>query len=281
MPIPHHSTVNSAWYRSKGFSGFCKILFSFLILGGIWTTRSHWNTVLTRLLNTKPVEYVRVEGTLWHIDRDTFQKLLSPYTRGNIWEVDIHSLETVAKSFDWVDQVETSRLWPNILAVHVVEHRPVARWGQYYLLNDRGVRFSPLNISEFSELPQLIGTLGQEKWMLDTMRVIDEKLSSQGMHIKTLGLSKRLAWEAELDSGLHIIFGNQSLLPSLDRLLKLLSYLTHDKVSTIQRIDLRYPYGFSIVWKQESPLIKTPSGDKHDKEHPLKKNTLSKRKRLT
>jgi cell division protein FtsQ len=53
---------------------------------------------------------------------------------------------------------------------------------------------------------------------------------------------------------MEIVFGSQDPLAATDRLLTLLPQLGEGRVATIKKLDLRYPNGFSVVWKPELPI---------------------------
>jgi cell division protein FtsQ len=212
---------------------------------------AHIDTVRLRLETFLPVAYVRVEGGLWHLDVAEFRKALLPYARGGYFTADLDGIEAEARHFAWVDKVWVARVWPDTLLVRIEEHKPVARWGEDSLLNERGERFSPPDVALHAHLPLLSGPAGQEKPMLDTMRALNAKLQPRQMRIESLRLSKRRAWVAQLADGMEIVFGNQDPLAALDRLLTLLPRLGDTRIAAIRKLDLRYPNGFSVVWKPE------------------------------
>lgn len=214
---------------------------------GAAASRIDWDRLKTAL----PIEYVRVEGPLWHLDEAEFRDALMSEVRLNYFMADLDGIEAAAKRFAWVDKAQAARIWPNTLVVRIEEQYPIARWGEDGLLNERGESFTPKDAATFTALPQLSGPPGQEKQVLGMMYALNGKLQARWLKIESLRLSKRLAWVARLEGGMEIVFGNQDPLAAMDRLLALLPRLGEDRIAEIQKLDLRYPNGFSVVWRPE------------------------------
>jgi cell division protein FtsQ len=219
----------------------------------LWMAAPHIDLGTARIRNVMPVEFVRVEGAIWNLDPEEFRRAVMPRVQGGSFMMDLKSIEAVAGAFAWIDRVEATRVWPDTLVLRIVEQKPVARWGEHGLLNEQGQSFTPPNAADFTQLPLLAGPSGQEKEVLGMMRALNVKLKSRQMRIETLRLSKRLAWEAQLEGGMEIVFGNQDPLAAMDRLLALLPQLGEERIAAIRKLDLRYPNGFSVVWKPENP----------------------------
>lgn len=212
-----------------------------------------------RLERWLPIAYLRVEGAVWNLDPDAFHAAVLPYTHGGYLLADLKGLETAAKQFAWVDSVRVMRVWPDTLVVRVEEQKPVARWGEQGLLNERGESFVPPDVSAYADLPQLSGPDGQEKQVLGMWHALNMKLQPRALEVTTLGLSKRRAWTAQLDNGVDIMFGHQDPLATLSRLLALLPQLGEERIAAIWKLDLRYPNGFSVVWKPPPVAVPEPT----------------------
>jgi len=205
-----------------------------------------------RLRDFMPIRYVRVEGEIRNLDAAEFTRALLPWTQGGYFLADMQGMEEAAKSFPWVDRVQIARLWPDTLLLKVVEQKPVARTGDGSLINDRGRRFSPVNVGSYAKLPTLDGPPGQEKLLLKVLYRLNARLTHKGMRIDALKLTGRRAWSAHLTGGLEIEFGKQDPDLALERLLTLLPRLDEARAATLQKVDLRYPNGFAVIFKPQS-----------------------------
>lgn len=224
-----------------------------LVAVALWAAVPRIGMLGVRLTNALPVEYVRVEGPIWNLDAEEFRKAVLPHAQGGYFLIDLRAIEAAAGALAWVDRVEATRVWPDTVVLRVAEQIPIARWGEDGLLSERGVSFTPPNAAAFLELPLLSGPSGREQEVLGVLRALNDKLQSRRMRVETLRLSKRLAWEARLEGGMEIVFGNQDPLAAMDRLLALLPQLGEERIAAIRKLDLRYPNGFSVVWKPENP----------------------------
>jgi cell division protein FtsQ len=206
---------------------------------------------LGRFEDLMPIRYVRVEGEIHNLDPAAFTKALLPLTQAGYFLADMHDIEETAKSFPWVDRVQVARLWPDTLLLTLVEQKPVARTRDGGLINDRGTRFSPEKIRSHVDLPVLDGPPGQEKLLLTTLYSLNGKLKHKGMRVDVLKLTGRRAWSARLSSGLEIEFGKQDPVFALERLLVLLPRLGEARIAALQKVDLRYPNGFAVTFRQQ------------------------------
>lgn len=199
-----------------------------------------------------PIRYVRVEGEISNLDGAKLREALAPAIGGGFFITDLKSIERVAKSFPWVDEAQVARYWPDTVVLTVKEQHAVARWGETAFLNPRGERFAPAGTLGFAELPMLSGPAGMESALMGMMKSLNEKLADKGMRVVSLNLSKRRAWTVRLSGGMEICFGRQDPMPALDRFLALIVRLGEDKLARLQRVDLRYPNGFAVVWRPET-----------------------------
>ena len=199
-----------------------------------------------------PIRYVRVEGEIRNLDAEAFERALLPLTQVGYLLVDMRGIEDAAKSFPWLDRVQVTRLWPDTLLLKIVEQKPVARTHDGSLINDRGTRFSPGNIQAYASLPMLDGPPGQEKQLLNTLYRLNRTLKQKGMRVDALRLTGRRAWSARLTSGMEIEFGKQDPVRALERLLGLLPRLGEARTAALQKVDLRYPNGFAVIFRPQS-----------------------------
>lgn len=232
-----------------------RFLLGLAMIGMIAAAATRIEIDTDRLETWPPIQCVRVEGPLWYLDAEAFLATLSPFTRKGYFGIDLREIETAARSFAWVSDARVERIWPDTIVIRIREQVPVARWGADSLLNGRGESFTPDSVAGFDGLPLLEGPVGHEKEVLEMVRVLDRKLEARQLRITSLRLSRRLAWVAETTGGLEIVFGRQNPAAALDRLLALLPKLGEDRIATIRKLDVRYPNGFSVVWKPEAPVL--------------------------
>lgn len=213
----------------------------FALAGFIWQSRSDAPFL--------PIHYVRIEGSIKNLDDQKFREEIAPSIDGGYFSVDLHKIEAVARRFAWIDAIKVIRYWPDTLVLRVSEHKPIARWGDNALLNQRGELFEPENAKSFANLPLIHGPMGTEMNLLAMVKLLNDRLNDRNMSVVSLELSERRAWVANLSSGMEIHFGRQDPVRALDRFLEFAPKLGEEKMARLKRVDLRYPNGFAVVWK--------------------------------
>ena len=197
-----------------------------------------------------PIRYVRVEGTFQHLKPTDVRQALLPFVVDAGWfSVALSPISTAAESLPWVDSAQVRRIWPDTLVVRIDEQRPIVRWRNDSLLNERGERFTPETIKAFPALPLLHGRDGQEKELFSMLKKVTPEFAERGLTVATLSVSERRAWTIRLTDGLLIKMGRQRPWKALDRFLRALPLLQEERIRAIESVDLRYPNGFAVRWK--------------------------------
>jgi cell division protein FtsQ len=205
-----------------------------------------------------PIRYVRVEGSTLYLDDAAFLAAIAPLTREGILDVNLGAIKAAASSFAWVDAVRVVRRWPDTLILEVREHRPLARWNENGLVSDRGIRFTPPSVEEFSQLPRLYGKEGQETAVLDVWRKLNELVRTRKWLVTMLSCNFRESWTARLSDGKELILGRQDPVAGVAYFLERLPQLGDRQTAAIKKADLRYRNGFSVVWRFEQETDALP-----------------------
>src|SRR5690606_40413741 len=81
---------------------------------------------------------------------DAFPILL-PHARDGFFAMRLADAQAAVAALPWVESAEVRKRWPDVVEVHVVEHRPFARWGSDRLSSEQG-RLFPRSEEHTSEL---------------------------------------------------------------------------------------------------------------------------------
>lgn len=219
------------------------------------TIAGFWQDIQQAVSLKLPIRYVRVEGAFQYISKETLKALLLPYVTRDFFSVDVQEIDRAAQQHPWVETVRVRRVWPNAINVQLVEQRPAVRWGQNSLLNLNGVVFTPDNIEQFNYLPRIDGPQGYEARLLNIMRTLEVDLAEHSLRLTEFKVNKRRSWDLVLQNGIEIKLGRNGQLKNLQRFLKTLTILGEDKIAAIAKVDLRYPNGFALTWKPNTPPI--------------------------
>jgi len=206
------------------------------------------------------VQTVRVKGAFRYIDPAAVENLVRDrLARDNTYfGIPMAEIRQAVASIPWVAEASVERRWPDRIEVEVREHRPVARWGNADFIDDRMNRFRVGSTQGFEHLPLLTGPDGQEQRLVKVLIDLDERFEVWGTRVAELRLTDRWSWSLRLESDVRIEFGRQEPAEALPGLLSLLPLLGKERMALLQSIDLRYPYGFAVVWKTYPPDVEVP-----------------------
>jgi cell division protein FtsQ len=199
-----------------------------------------------------PIRKVRVEGEFQHLAPDRLQALVTDTVRGGFFNVNVDSIQKVLLLNPWVYQVNVLRNWPDGLTVQVLEHLPVARWGEHGLINVEGDLFSPEPDTYPDALPVLHGPGETYRQMLDQYRKLQSMLDATSLSIDRLTLNDRRSWSLHLADGPLLILGRNNIQNRMARFIAFMQSGTGGYVPDIEQVDLRYTNGFAVRWKYNS-----------------------------
>jgi cell division protein FtsQ len=225
-------------------------LASLLVIGTVWMIE---RGSIHQMLSAMPIRYVRATGVFQYLSKDDVKTALQPLVATNFFSADMQALQQAVASLPWVASVTVKRVWPDAIDIRVNERKPYVRWSVDSLLNERGERFSPKNVYLFKRLPLLNGPEQQEKKVLEIMKGIRTELADYSLALAEFNVNDRWSWQIKLASGLEIKLGRNEQLKRLQRFLKTLAVLGQERVNSMATVDLRYPNGYAVAWKPESP----------------------------
>ena len=185
-----------------------------------------------------PLRTLRVQGALHNVDEKQLRATVLPVAKRGFFAVDLESAQTAVAKLPWVERAEVRKHWPDVLEVHVVEHRPFARWGSDRLLSEHGRLFSMQGIRVPAKLPELGGPDAR----------VQDVVASTGRDVRALRLDARGSWSLVLSDGAEVIVGRSDARPRLSRFARLLPQLTAQPRQLLRRADLRYTNGFALQW---------------------------------
>ncbi len=200
-------------------------------------------------LASSPIRYVRVEGYFQYLTKNDLQSVLQPQLSSGFWETDVQSIQQAISALEWIESANVKRIWPDTIAVQVMEKIPYCRWGEKSLITENGDLFTPDDITPFLGLPVVDGPTQQHLKVLETMQGIKTTLADQSLDLTEFKINGRGAWRIKLASGLEIQLGHNDQLKKLNRFLKSLAVLEASKIAAMATVDLRYPNGYAVVWK--------------------------------
>ncbi|HYF98362.1 MAG TPA: cell division protein FtsQ/DivIB [Coxiellaceae bacterium] len=203
-----------------------------------------------------PIRQVSIVSGDLHVSKAELEKAVQANLRGTLLTLDRSKLKHGLRQLPWVENVSIRRVWPDKLVIKITEQVPVARWEHTSLLNKDLEKFSPPVDSFPSGLPSLLGPKGSESKLWKQYQELNQRFEPLKLKVVSVELSPRSSWSFLLSNGVEVILGRQDLNARLARLVRLYPRLVAEHPSGMMLIDLRYPSGFAIKWKDEEAPLK-------------------------
>ncbi len=244
---PHRTKNKSTWQAWNPQIGgrwlLGVALLSSLVAGGIW------GTMKIRDPFVMPLQLVRIDGPLRHLDRRAVESAVGRVIDGNFFTVDVDRVRVSAERLPWVERVSVRRVWPGTLLLEVKEQQPLARWGGRQLVNRSGGTFTPRSEEIPSGLPLLFGPEGSSRIVVEHYLRLNPRLAAVGLELEQMQMDARLAWRMTFDDGLKLQLGSGQIEGKLDRFLRIYPRLREVPDRRLVGVDLRYTNGFAARWE--------------------------------
>jgi cell division protein FtsQ len=210
------------------------------VIGMVWLARELSDPAAL------PIRRVMVEGEFKHLTTEHVQRAVVGAVHAGFFGVDVTDIRRLLQDEAWIRDANVSRMWPDGLHVTIVEQIPVARWGDYGLLNERADIFVPAAEDLPRDLVQLNGPLGSEQEVLERFAYIRDELATIGLKAVALSLSDRRAWTITTEGGREILLGRRSLEERLARFKWGYTKGLNAAWERIGHVDMRYTNGFAV-----------------------------------
>lgn len=218
-------------------------------LGGVW------------LLN-RPIQTIVVSGAFQRVSPIQLEAMVEPFARAGFVDVDLAATRRELTALPWVASAEVRRKWPGKLEIRVQEEAPVACWGERGLLNAAGELFLPDADHVPAELPRLRGPAGTEEQVTARYFRLQQQLEHRGMAAVAVTLDERGAWMFQTNSGLQVRLGANSVDARIERFFSVLDSTLSRFAGEVEYVDMRYPNGFAIGWKNAGGAAATAAKER-------------------
>ena len=202
-----------------------------------------------------PIRYVQVEGAFQYIDKESIKNKIHPLIQLSYFSIDLQRVQHALITLPWAEKVQVQRIWPDRLKLRIYEQQPVVRWQDDSLLNSQGDIFKPISLGVFQSLPVLYGPVEQRSQLLQVMRGLKLSLMDQGLRLTEFRVSDRQSWLLVMENGMVIQLGRFQPLQKFTLLMQALMVLGNELVEKIEYIDMRYPNGYAVRWRENEQII--------------------------
>lgn len=208
--------------------------------GAWWLHQAHW-----------PIEQVRIDGEVVHADRARLKEVVSEHAQAGFFGMDLGALRADLRALPWVRDASLRRIWPHTLDATIQEHQVAARWNEDQLLSRRGAVFAPDDVA-VEGAPALSGPPGHGPAMLQRLQRFSEVVAPLGLEIAVLDQDARRGWRIEFANRVALELGQTDHAQArLERFAAVWPRALTDKAATIAVVDMRYPNGFAVDWRDD------------------------------
>ena len=222
-----------------------------MLLAGLLVGFSYWGWRQLMKPNTLPFRHIEIVAKETHLKSSALQKIAWNHLQGGFFSLKIDKLKQALLAIPWVADVSLRRHWPNTLTITVTEQQPVARWGDKGVINDHGAIFYPSPKTIPRTLSILKGPIDNEKEIIVNYQKLNEDAAVLGLRIRSLDVSLRLSYRIVLSNGMLVILGREDIVQRFNRFVQLYPRLIGRKSDQVLRVDLNYPNGLAIRWKNK------------------------------
>jgi len=202
-----------------------------------------------RLSNYFPIRTVYIYGAN-HLSQQKVQEILQPLVAKGYFSIDVDYIRERLLQMSWVADIFVRRNWPDQIVVTVVEKKPIALWNKENLLSDAGELFNPPQLTFPHDIPLFHGPAGKHITMLQYFNNFNRILNPLHAKISYLELTPFLTWKLKLDNGITLQMGHKDILTRITHFVKVYPKIVGTRAKDVEYIDLRYPNGVAIRWKE-------------------------------
>ena len=198
------------------------------------------------------IDRVVINGEFNYLSERDVIDLIDENVQTGFLTLDLPELNRKIVEQDWIRSSSIRRSWPATLIVNIEEEIPVARWGEQQLLNNVGDYIDVINKDSVSHLPVIFSQAGDTKEIIKIYQLISELLGPVGLRIDEVESDNAGSWTLTVLSDIKIILGRDQLVEKLQRLQSVWLAELSSQEKNINVIDLRYPNGLAVKWKQNT-----------------------------
>lgn len=222
----------------------CLVAFAVILLGRL---------VYFVLSDTErfPVNTIKVAASYEHVTHKQLETVLAQHLTKSFFSLSVTKLQNDLNDIPWVESAYVERIWPDTLKIRITERHPVAYWNQS-LITENGTSFSPDGVPAPTGLPRLEGPEDQYTEVLHVYQKLSKILSEYNLSAAGLKLRANHSWVLVLTSGVNVYLGKKDIDVRLVRFCKAYPAVFSAKVDQLASVDLRYPRGMAVQWKQQT-----------------------------
>jgi cell division protein FtsQ len=206
-----------------------------------------------------PLSRVIVVGDFINLKEQELAELVEAEIDGGFLSMNLNYLREQLQNHPWIHEVSVRREWPSTLKVEVIEEVPIARWGHKGFLNRLGERLELPENSSLKSLPIIESEFGTSKDMIKQYQIVSELLTPTRLKLAELQRDSVGAWQVDTVPGIKLVLGREQIVEKIRRFVVVWRSGLEQHMDKISSIDLRYPNGIAVSWKDREIAINQDS----------------------
>lgn len=196
-----------------------------------------------------PIRSVEVSGNHSHVSKLNLYDVMMLELSEGFFGLSVAKLREDICYLPWVKDAMVRRVWPDKLAIEVIEHEPLAVWNDRAIVTMNGALIMPDDVSLVSSLPKFYGPETKEQQLVQEWRKMQAVLDQIDLKITQIELAQRGAWQLTLGENLKVKLGTQEIHSRLDRFIRAYDTVLGNQSEKVDYVDLRYTSGLAVGWK--------------------------------
>lgn len=196
-----------------------------------------------------PIARVKIIAPFAEVSHDTINRNVAPFFENvSFFTLPTFDIERRLRRMPWVKYASVERIWPDKVKIFVREREAVAYWNAQ-LLDSDGQVFGQAAQLKNMQLPKLAGPMQESQEVLQVYKKLSNILTTYGLHAATLEKRDNQAWVLRLANEVTLQLGKQDLETRILRFCKAYPAVFANKSDRLVSVDLRYPRGMAVQWK--------------------------------
>lgn len=230
-----------------------KLLKILVILIAIFLSIFLWLYIIKPAIE-RPISSISVTAFSNEVVIDDIKKVIDDEVQGkSIFTLNLKDLRQKIEYLDWVKKVDIIRKYPDQLYVVIDFQKPIARWAVDRLLTDDDKIFQIKNNLDYGYLPSLYASNMDRNKILNNYKIINKIIQPLNTSIKTFIFADSGSLEVSLDNGMILRLGKNNYPRKIETMLSIFKNALSDKQNDIEYVDLRYPNGIAVKFKEKNP----------------------------
>jgi cell division protein FtsQ len=214
-----------------------------------------------KLAFDKPIQRVEIHGDFYALDQATIKNIVVIHEQDSFLDIDLSALVNQLESQPWIARARARRQWPDTVAIDIVEQRPIAYWGDKWLVNAKGRLFEHQGLFQNQPLPHLWSESAIPAEAMNFYQIFERQLKPVGLKLRAVSQSLQGDWQLTLDNGLLVMLDRTDPASNVRHFVSIYQQVLLPAQRLAEVVDMRYRRGAAIRWKPPTVPVSEHDGN--------------------